>query len=85
MITMTTITRAISPSTTWVASQRRQGGPISSGGCDRRGPGRQACSGSGDSVGCRAGSGAGTTSVTGYLRGVVSAARFTTDRTAASR
>jgi hypothetical protein len=68
MITMATITMAISASTTCVPSQRRQGGPISSTACDRRGPGRQLCSGSGDSVGRRGGSGV-ETSVTGYLRG----------------
>jgi hypothetical protein len=84
MITMATMTRAISPSTMCAASQWRQAGPISSGGCVRRGPGRQLCSGSGDSVGRRAGSGAATPSVTGYLRGGISAARFSTDCTASS-
>jgi hypothetical protein len=83
MITMTTITMAIRPSTIWVPSHRREAGPISSRRCVRGGPGCQVCSGSGDSVG-RGGSGAGTTSDTGYLRGVISAAQFTTDRTAAS-
>ena len=84
MITMTTITRAISPSTMCAASQWRQAGPISSGGGVRRGPGCQVCSGSGDSVGRRAGSGAGLASATGYLRGMISAVRFMTDRTVPS-